>query len=77
LNHRRFPGFKKIPDRHLEGSALDELVAEMIELDRNEPSYGEDGVLEEYGMLRDRLKRALRLIETEIGRRTTESRGSS
>ena len=57
----------------LEGAAIDELVAEMVDLGCNEPSPGEDGVLEDYGMLRDRLKRALHLIETEIGRRVTGS----
>ncbi len=49
---------------------IDELVAETIELDRNEPDEGDDGVLSEYRKMRDRLKRGLELVEAEIARRT-------
>jgi hypothetical protein len=49
--------------------AVDELVAEIIELSKNEPNEGEDGVLRDFGIMRERLARALNLAETEIARR--------
>jgi hypothetical protein len=53
----------------LEKIGLDDLIAENLKLDCNEPDHGEDGVLPEYAVLRDRLKRAMFLVEAEIARR--------
>jgi hypothetical protein len=54
-------------------AALDDLVAETLELHANEADRGEEGVLAEYAVLRDRLKHALDLVETEIAKRTARS----
>jgi hypothetical protein len=52
---------------------LDALIAETLELDANEPDHGEDGVLADYAVLRNRLRRALDLVEAEITKRSTRS----
>jgi hypothetical protein len=49
---------------------LDELVAEAIDLNRNEPSQGEDGVLPDFASMRKRLAHALQLVDAEIARRS-------
>lgn len=57
----------------LEKTGLDDLIAETLESDLNEPDHGEDGVLPEYVVLRDRLQRALSLVEREIAKRAARS----
>lgn len=54
-------------------AALDDLVAETLELHANEADRGEEGVLAEYAMLRDRLRHALDLVETEIAKRSARN----
>ncbi len=49
---------------------IEKLVADMIEVNQNEPNEGEDGVLPDFMTLRRRLRRALDLVETEIARRS-------
>jgi len=51
---------------------IDELVANSLSLDKNEPNYGKDGVLAGYEEMRDRLVHALNLVEAEIARRKAE-----
>jgi len=51
---------------------IDELVAQTLSLDRNEPSTGEDGVLESYVVMRERLNRAVALVDEEIARRKAQ-----
>lgn len=50
---------------------IDTLVAEKLDANMDEPDYGEDGVLQAYYAMRERLKAALDLVESEILRRTT------
>lgn len=57
----------------LEKAGLDDLIAETLEADQNEPDQGADGVLPEYVVLRDRLQRALSLVEREIAKRAARS----
>ena len=57
----------------LEKTGLDDLIAETLEADQNEPDHGADGVLPEYVVLRDRLQRALSLVEREIAKRAARS----
>lgn len=52
---------------------LDTLIAERLDTNIDEPDYGEDGVLPAYFMLRERLKAALDLVESEISRRSTRN----
>lgn len=52
---------------------LDTLIAERLDSNIDEPDYGEDGVLPAYFMLRERLKAALDLVESEILRRSTRN----
>lgn len=52
---------------------LDTLIAERLDTSIDEPDYGEDGVLPAYFMLRERLKAALDLVESEILRRSTRN----
>lgn len=49
---------------------MDELVAETLELNRDEPDDGEDGVLPEFATMRDRLAHALELVDAEISKRS-------
>lgn len=51
--------------------AVDDLVTDMIDGHRNEPSEGEDGVLEPFRKLRSRLQNALDFIDAEIDRRVS------
>lgn len=52
---------------------IDELVTQMLDLSKNEPDIGEDGVLVDFRVLLERLKRAAALIEDEIERRAARS----
>ncbi|MGE4341214.1 MAG: hypothetical protein AB7E55_35495 [Pigmentiphaga sp.] len=53
----------------LEETSIDELIFERLDMNINEPSEGEGGVLGAYHVLRQRLKEALKIVETEILRR--------
>ncbi|MDR3526616.1 MAG: hypothetical protein P4L57_05005 [Rhizomicrobium sp.] len=53
--------------------AVDELVANTLELNRNEPDDGEDGVLPVFANMRNRLVHALELVDAEISRRSRKS----
>jgi hypothetical protein len=55
---------------------LDTLIAERLDTNMDEPDYGKDGVVPAYKLLRERLKAALDLVESEILRRTTRHPGS-
>jgi len=48
---------------------VDDLVSDFLDLNRNEPDHGEDGVLDDYQKLRARLNRALDLVNEELKRR--------
>lgn len=49
---------------------VDDLVADYLKCDRNEPDHGEYGVLDDYRKLSERLARALELVDAEIKRRS-------
>lgn len=48
---------------------LDQLILERVDLNIDEPNDGKGGVLPAYVTLRERLKEALNIVETEILRR--------
>lgn len=54
----------------LERTTIDQLVKHTLELDRNEPNEGEDGVLAMYARLRESLLRAIVLVDEEVARRS-------
>ncbi len=54
----------------LERTTIDQLVRHTLEMDRNEPNEGEDGVLPMYAQLRESLMRALTLVDEEVARRS-------
>jgi hypothetical protein len=60
----------------LQRTEIDTLVAHALELDVNEPNYGDGGVLPDYVVLRHRLNHALSLVDAEIARRKARSRAS-
>jgi len=52
--------------------SVDDLVADVISIDQNEPNDGEDGVMESYMLMRERLLHAVTLIDAEIARRKAD-----
>lgn len=55
----------------LDQVALDDLIAERVDMNTFEPNDGEGGVLAGFLTLRDKLKSALDIVEMEILRRET------
>ncbi|WP_234729620.1 hypothetical protein [Acidocella facilis] len=55
---------------------LETLVAETLDMHMYEPDYGEEGVLQAYRAMREQLKEALDLVESEIARRVTQHPGT-